>query len=178
MRILGLCALVCGPLAFASGCVADVVGSSRTAPEQEEDGAGSNDSQSSITPTRYLEEIAKIQCEQAYSCRDTYPFDDASFQRIWNTSVAACTTSVLASWNTGSIETEIAKGQIEFDGTAAVACLSGVAFGSCTEHWQRGIQWAEACYHVLVGSVPAGGSCESSYACLSFQCDLAARRCL
>jgi hypothetical protein len=163
---------------MAGGCVADVAGSSLIAPEEEQDGARSNDGQSSITPTRYLEEIAKIQCEQAYGCRETYPFDDTSFERIWSTSVTACTTTLLDGWNTSSIEIEIAKGQIEFDGTAAVACLGGVAFGSCSEHWQRGIQWAEACYHVLVGNVPAGGTCESSYACLSYQCDLATRRCL
>jgi hypothetical protein len=135
-------------------------------------------SQSSVTPTMYLERIAAVHCEQAFMCRDSYPGETAAFETTWSTSVPLCAVHLVAKWDANTIETEVAKGRIKFDGTAAVSCLDGVVFGSCAEHWALGIQWAKACYHVLVGTVATGGGCDTSYACVSNRCDLDARRCL
>lgn len=134
--------------------------------------------QSTISPSGYLTSIAQIHCEQAFSCRATYPFDALSFETAWGTSVTECIADLVAGWDANAIEAEIAKGRAEFDGTAAVACLGGVAFAACTEHWDGGIQWADACYHVIVGNVPAGGTCDIDYACISSACDVLEHRCL
>lgn len=144
----------------------------------DETGSGSGDSQSSISPTGYLERIAHIHCQQAFGCRSNYPDGEMVFESTWGTTVPACTAQLLGAWDPAAIETEIAKGRIMFDGTAAIACLGAVAFGTCDEHWERGIQWAEPCYHVLVGTVVTGETCISDYACASRTCDLAERRCL
>jgi hypothetical protein len=147
-----------------------------------DDGAGAGPEerggQSAVSPIGYLTQIAEIYCEQAFGCRETYPGEAATFEATYSAALATCASHLVGIWNPEAIEREIAKGRVEFDGTAAVACLGGVAFGSCAEHWQTGIQWGQACFSVLVGNVPAGGSCESSYACVSGSCDLGTHLCL
>lgn len=134
--------------------------------------------QTAVNATGYLTQIATIHCQQAFNCRATYPNDAATFDATWTTSVASCVAMLQDAWAVGTIETEIAKGRIDFDGTAAVDCLAGVAFGACDTHWTDGIQWAESCYSVMVGNVPTGGSCDSLYACQSYECDETTRTCL
>jgi hypothetical protein len=143
--------------------------------EGEDDGP---DMQTAVDATGYLTRIATIHCQQAFNCRATYPNDSATFDATWTTGLASCVSMLQQAWGVGTIETEIAKGRIDFDGTAAVDCLSGVAFGACDTHWTTGIQWAESCYSVMVGNVPSGGSCESLYACQSYECDATTRTCL
>jgi len=173
MRTLGLLLLVVG-------CTADVTITTPRPeiPVGEGDGSGGSGEQTSITPTSYLEQIAKIQCDQAYHCRDSFPADAGYvFEDVWSTSPEACVQSLLAQWQPMQIETEIAKDRIRFDGAAALACLSGVTFAACTDYWSRGIEWAEPCYHVVIGMVPNGGTCEIDYDCKSYYCDTIDHRC-
>lgn len=174
-------------LLVLSGCVADVagghVGPPMPAPAgerqgQEEPQDEESSSQNTVTASGYLEQIAMIQCAEAFTCRSTYPGEAAGFEAVWKASVPACVANLIVAWNANAIETEIAKGRINFDGTAAVSCLSGVAFGTCDAHWTEGIQWAQACYSVMVGRVPVGEGCESVYACTSYNCDTVEHRCI
>jgi hypothetical protein len=177
-----------GILMLVGGCVADVGDpappSNPIPPGGGQQGQGSDEdngesgSQSEVSATDYLTEIAMIQCEQAFSCRATYPNDAAAFEASWKTSVAACVANLQIAWGSNQIETEIAKGRIDFDGTAAVSCLGGVAFGSCDTHWTSGIQWAPSCYSVMNGNVQVGGNCDSLYSCTSYNCDLVEQRCI
>ncbi len=168
MRLLGIVLLV--------GCTADVPG---TQGRHEDPGTGSGDTggggggeQTSITLSQYFDKIAAVYCEQAWGCRDTFPPDAGyTFESAWGTSIESCEQALVASWNPAQVETEIAKGRITYDGTAAVSCLQGVTFAACPEYWQRGIEWAESCYHVVVGLVPLGGTCENDYSCETFYCD-------
>lgn len=138
---------------------------------------GNGDGQPSMTPTEYFEQNAKLRCTQAYVCRDTYPGDAAAFEATWGTSVAECTMNLALSWNPMGFEIDVAKGRIEFDHTAAVACITSAVFPSCDEHWEIGIQWAEPCSRVMVGIVASGGSCETDYACTSAKCDAVTHTC-
>jgi hypothetical protein len=132
-----------------------------------------------VTPTGYLESIAQIYCDQSFQCRTSFPTDlGYTFEAQWGTSISECTAGLLDAWAPVSIETEIAKGRVVFDGAAAVDCLNGVTFAACPEYWNRGIEWAESCYHVMVGRVPSGGACELDYACVSGGCDAVAHTCL
>ena len=141
-------------------------------------GSGDPNNQSTVTATGYLTQIAMHHCQQAFDCRATYPNDAATFEATWTTSVSDCVAMLLDAWGGNTIEEEIAKGRIDYDGGAAVDCLAGIAFSACDMHWTNGIQWAESCYSVMVGNVETGGSCESLYACQSYSCDSATRRCL
>ncbi len=178
-RLVGIVMLV-------GACVADVgdptppsnpipPGQGAGSGEEEDEQSGS---QTEITATAYLTEIAMIQCEQAFSCRATYPNDAATFDASYKTSIQACVANLQEAWGSNRIEMEIAKGRIVFDGTAAVSCLGGVAFGSCDTHWTSGIQWAPSCYSVMNGNVQVGGNCESLYSCASYNCDVAEQRCI
>jgi len=176
LRLVGIVVLV-------AGCVPDVGNDpvpppNPIPPGAEGEGSGDPSSQTQVTATGYLTQIAMIQCEQAFSCRATYPSDGVTFQDTWSTSVAACVAMLQAAWGTNLIESEIAKGRIEFDGTAAIDCLAGVAFGSCDTQWTSGIQWADSCYDVMNGNVTVGGSCDSVYACSSYNCDAVQHQCI
>lgn len=171
-------------LVLATACVADV-GNDPVPPNNPTppgsgsgSGSGAGGSQTELTATAYLTAIAMIYCDQAFTCRATYPYDAATFQASWTDAVDTCVASLQAAWGGSQIELEIAKGRIDFDGTAALDCLAGVAFGSCDKQWTDGIQWADSCYHVMNGNVQPGGSCDSVYACASGTCDVAQHVCM
>jgi hypothetical protein len=161
------------------GCTAEVPGiEGREGKEDMGSGSGSGSGeQTTMTLSKYFDEIAQIHCEQAFSCRTSYPTDRGAFEDTWGASVTDCEADLIAAWNPAQVETEIAKGRITYDGTAAVSCLEGVAFSACPDYWNRGIEWAESCYHVVVGTVQVGGACENNYSCTTYNCDPLALTC-
>lgn len=163
-----------------TACVADVSGVQQGAQDGEEPGSSETTSdETAITPTGYLQKIAGIYCEESFTCRASFPPDRGyTFEAQWGNTDPECRQRLLDGWNPAEIETEIAKGRVTFDGGAARACLDGVAFGSCPDYWARGIEWAEPCYKVLVGSVPKGGQCDIDYSCASFACDKTLHQCM
>jgi hypothetical protein len=171
--------LLLGIPLLATACVADVSGTHPSQQNGSGSGSSMTDEESTATPVGYLKRIASIHCTQAFMCRDSFPPDlGYTFEEEWSNTEPACEADLLAAWNTNLIEDEIAKGRAAYDGAAAASCLDGVTFGACPDYWSRGIEWAEACYHVIVGNVPTGGSCESEYSCVSYTCDAATRTCM
>jgi hypothetical protein len=171
-RVLSIVVLV--------GCTADVDGiQGRDKPDEGSGGSTDKPGSTSITLSKYFDEIAAIHCGQAFMCRASFPADERGyvFEDQWRDTVAACEQMLIEAWNPAQVETEIAKGRITYDGAAAATCLQGVAFAACPEYWNRGIEWAESCYHVVVGMVEAGGACENDYSCTSFTCDPATKLC-
>ena len=164
------------------GCTADVAGiEGRGKPGGAgSGGGGGSGSTTSMTLSKYFDEIAAVHCEQAFMCRASFPAADRgyAFEDEWTNTVTECEQNLIAAWNPAQVETEIAKGRITYDGTAAVSCLEGVTFAACPDYWTRGIEWAESCYSVVVGMVTAGGACENDYSCTSFSCDPAMHVCL
>jgi hypothetical protein len=176
MRVLGVLLLVC-----LVACVAEVNGTHQESKEDDgpaEDTGGAGNT-TSTTPTGYLRQIAGIYCTESFTCRAEFPPDRGyTFEAQWGESETECVERLLTGWNPAAVETEIAKGRARYDGTAGVACLNGVSFGTCADYWTNGIHWAEACYHVIIGLVPAGGACENLYACASQSCDATTHTCL
>lgn len=171
MRLVGVVMLV--------GCTAQVAGvEGPSADPKSDSGETSSGGTTTMTLSRYFDEIAEIHCMQAFSCRASFPPERGyPFEDEWGTSVRECVGLLIAAWNPAQVETEIAKGRITYDGAAAVSCLSGVAFAACPVYWQVGIDWAESCYHVVVGLVRAGGECENDYSCTSFVCNTTRHLC-
>lgn len=173
MRALGILVLV-------AGCTADVAGieGESRSPEQGSGGQGSGNT-TSITLSQYFDRIAQVYCDQAFQCMSTFPPDlGYTFDAQWGTSIPECTAKLVTGWDPALVETEIAKGRIEYNGQAAVSCLEGVTFAACDTYWTRGIDWAESCYHVVVGTVPLGGVCDSFYSCESYSCDATTHTCI
>jgi len=177
MRSLGICLLVC-----LTACVAEVSGTHQESEQNETPtgtGSGGGAETTTTTPTGYLRQIAGIYCTESFSCQGEWPADRTyTFASQWGASEDACVDTLLTGWNPAAIETEIAKGRAMYDGSAGVACLNGVTFGTCSDYWTAGIHWAEACYHVIIGLVPAGGACDNLYACASQSCDATTHTCL
>ncbi|HUS32112.1 MAG TPA: hypothetical protein VMZ53_26615 [Kofleriaceae bacterium] len=176
MRVLGVL-LVC----LTTACVADVNGTHQESKEEETatTGGGAESGNTTTTPTGYLSQIADIYCSESFTCRADFPPDRGyTFEAQWGASENECVNRLLTGWNPAAIENEIAKGRAMYDGAAGIACLNGVTFGSCSDYWTSGIQWAEACYHVIIGLVPAGGACENMYACASQSCNATTHTCL
>ena len=172
LRLLGIAAL-------GFGCTADVDGiaGQQDDPERETGSNTGEAGKTELTLSDYFGEIAQIHCDQAFQCRDSYPTDRGEFSATWGTSNAQCSAGLVAAWMPASLETEIAKGRVKFDGNAATACLNGVTFAACPDYWNRGIEWADACYKVVVGLVEPGGACELNYSCTTYNCDPATRSC-
>jgi hypothetical protein len=176
MRVLGLLMLAC-----LVACVAEVSGTQHQESQEENPtpGGSGNADDTTTTPTGYLRQIAGIYCTESFTCRGDFPPDRGyTFEAQWGTSEDECVDRLLTGWNPAAIETEIAKGRAKYDGSAGIACLNGVTFGTCADYWTTGIHWAEACYHVISGVVPAGGACENMYACVSQSCDATTHTCL
>ena len=160
-----------------TACTAEVPGMEGRQGDPEMGPGSGNSGETSMTLSKYFDEIAAIHCQQAFSCRDSYPTDRGTFETTWTASVGECEAMLIGAWNPKQVETEIAKGRITYDANAAVSCLQGVAFAACPDYWNRGIEWAESCYHVVVGMVQVGGECENDYSCTSFLCDATLHTC-
>jgi hypothetical protein len=168
-----------GTLLVMTACVADVGGVHQESQDGEDGNGKGSASDPTTTPTGYLEKIAGIYCEESFTCRASFPPDRGyTFEAQWGNTDAECRQKLITAWNPPEIEREIAKGRVTYDSGAARSCLDGVTFGSCPDYWSRGIEWAEACYHVLVGSVPSGGQCDIDYSCASFACDKTLHQCM
>lgn len=161
------------------GCTADVAGieGREDKPDTGSGGGSGGGEPTTMTLSQYFDKIAAVHCEQAFSCRDSYPVDRGAFEDTWTSTVPECEAMLIGAWNPAQVETEIAKGRITYDGAAAVDCLQGVTFAACPDYWNRGIEWAESCYHVVVGQVQVGGACENDYSCTTFYCDPIAKTC-
>jgi hypothetical protein len=140
-------------------------------------GSGGGGEQTSMTLSKYFDEIAGVHCQQAFSCMASFPPDRGAFADTWGATEPVCESNLITAWNPKQVETEIAKGRIMYDGEAAVSCLSGVAFAACPDYWNRGIEWAESCYHVIVPLVQIGGACDNNYSCTTYVCDSVAHTC-
>ena len=158
-------------LALFAACTADVAGiEGDDGNPQMGSGSGSS-AGGPMTLSTYFDKIAAVHCEQAFSCRDAFPPEQGVFADVWGNSVRECEANLITGWNPAQVETEIAKGRILYDGNAASTCLEGVTFAACPDYWQRGIEWAESCYHVIVPMVQTGGACENAYSCTTYSCD-------
>lgn len=161
-------------LVVVAGCTAEVAGiEGRDKPSAGPETPGDDVGQTSITVAEYFNRIASVHCNQAFMCRSSFPEAQRGypFEAEWGNSVPECIRDLIDYWDLEQIETEIAKGRIVYDGTAAVTCLDGVTFAECPLYWQRGIEWAESCYYVIVGQVQPGESCLNDYSCTTFYCE-------
>jgi hypothetical protein len=172
MRALGILLLVVG-------CMADVDGSEGRTDKPEQGSGMESGGGTAITISQYTDWLARIYCDQSFQCMSSFPPDlGYTFESQWGATLPECTSRLVMGWNPPLIETEIAKGRIMYDGEAAVSCLEGVTTVACDQYWTRGIDWAESCYHVMVGTVPVGGLCETSYSCTSSNCDVMMHMCI
>jgi hypothetical protein len=140
------------------------------------DGGGGGTTQ--MTATKFLEGIGTKYCDQAFSCRTSFPTDwGVTFQQVFGNSAQECIADVLT--EAPQIETKINAGKILFDAQAATQCLAGITVGTCQQFWNEGPDFPAVCDQALVGTVANGGTCDIDWECQSLQsyCDDATSKC-
>src|SRR5262249_16310816 len=50
-----------------------------------------------------------------------------------------------------TVQSEVSKGKITYDATAAEACLTGIVYGSCQSFWANGPTFPDSGNQALVG---------------------------
>jgi hypothetical protein len=117
------------------------------------------------------ETFARIDCEKAHECRDSYWDSPAAFEGQYGTSVDACTREALdAAFNAlvGAYEEAVASGQLVYSADNAQSCADAKRAQSCADYW--GGAPISVCYTVFTGHVASGGACQSHAECMSGMC--------
>ena len=120
-----------------------------------------------MTATQVIEKISNTECDQAFACKSTFPTGQgATFDQVFGASTQACYTQNADYWNAPAVEAAITAGQIDFDETAATACMAGaVTQPACTAFWMQGPGVPAECWDAFTGKVAANGACETDFAC-------------
>ncbi len=141
-------------------------------------GGGGNVDTSGVA--NFLHEIGKKYCDQAFTCKASFPTDaGVTFDQAFGTSAMQCYTDSDAANDTPTIVAQINGGTITWNQADATACLAGLTFPACAQFWQQGGNEPAACGTALVGHVADGGACVSSYECTNLMsyCDATSKKC-
>jgi hypothetical protein len=142
-------------------------------------GGGSGSGGSSMTASRFLEEINKKFCDEAFTCRSSFPMEKGTFDEAFGSSQTACYAQANEDFSGAQIDAQVAAGKITFNAAAATTCLAGIMYGTCEQFWQEGPQEPGECDTVLVGTVANGGACVTSFDCANATsyCDETTNQC-
>lgn len=143
-----------------------------------EDPSTSADLSGEPTATSYLSQLAKLDCDQAFKCKTSYPTNaDVTFEQAWGRNPQECYALYLADLMPALVEADIVRGTIQFDPSAAAKCLAGTKLGTCSEYWKNGPDYANACDEAFKGQLSDGKTCAIDIECDSAFCDLSANVC-
>lgn len=123
----------------------------------------------SMTATQYLTQMEMKFCDEAFTCKASFPTTQGvTFDQEFGTSASQCYSDGAAQDMPAQVEAEITAGKIHYDAAAAQACVTGLMFGACTDFWNgTGGTFPAECSTALVGTVADGGACVVDYDCSS-----------
>lgn len=134
----------------------------------------------SITATNFLAQMAQKFCDEAFTCKASFPTDaGVTFDDAFGASVQACVADSATYDMPAQVEAQITAGKIKYNGADAAACVAGITFPACTEFWANGPMFPAACATAMVGTVADGGACVVAYECSSptSYCDETTKKC-
>lgn len=118
------------------------------------------------TAAQVVERISKTECDQAHTCKASFPTEFGAFADVFGNTPAECYPLNAEYWDADAVEAGIAAGKITFDQAAADACMAGtIAAPVCTTFWNEGPGIPEACWDAFAGTVAAGGACAIDFEC-------------
>lgn len=92
-----------------------------------------------MTATQYLAAMDMKMCDEAFSCQSSFPTTQgATFAQEWGSSAQQCYSDSATYEMPAQVESEISAGKIKYDASAAAQCISGIAFGACSDFWTNG----------------------------------------
>lgn len=133
-------------------------------------GSGSNPGGGSLSATDYLTQMDQKYCDEAFTCKASFPaMTGETFADDFGDTAQDCYADAAAYEMASVVESEILAGKIHYDAAAAAACLSGVAFGACSDFWSSGGTYPAACDTAMVGTAADGAACVVDYDCSNVQ---------
>jgi hypothetical protein len=181
---MGIARLVISLLCLSIiGCVGQITDVDPSDPEMpsQGSGSGSNTTPAPLTVMEYLTQLGNKECTAAFTCRATYPADaPMSFETLYGTSQSACGTTIVASYEPASIETEVVAGNVYFNAAEAKTCLAGLTAGDCATFWSNGGISLSSCRDVFKGTASDGDTCVIDLDCVNWDsiCDAATSTCV
>jgi hypothetical protein len=133
----------------------------------------------SMTAAEYLTALGKKDCDDAFTCKASFPTDaGVTFDEAFGATAMACYTDAAQYYNATAVQAAITAGKIAFDGTAAKACVDGFTAPTCSTYWTQGPDFATACDTAMVGKVATGATCAIDFECAGDNwCDDATKKC-
>ena len=120
----------------------------------------------SMTLADYFTGLGHAECDDAFTCKATFPTANGTFADAFGASSSACYGDAASYYDTAAVQAEISAGKITFDGSAAASCIAGMsAAPDCATYWTDGADYPAACDTALVGSVADGGACTIDFDC-------------
>jgi hypothetical protein len=152
-----------GPDVTGSGSDTTGGGSGSDTGSDTGSGTGSNTAPA-LTASQYLEGASKKECDEAFSCKDTYPLDGlTTFEQEYGATAQDCYTLQLNKYAPTIVEAEIAANKLSFNPVLAASCLSTPP-ADCATYWTMG---PSACRDVFHGSVADGEACVIDLECVN-----------
>jgi hypothetical protein len=143
-------------------------------------GSGSGTGSTSITATQFLATFAQKFCDEAFTCKASFPTDaGVTFADAFGASASACVSDSAAYDMPAIVEQQITAGKIKFNGTDAATCVNGLTFPACATFWTDGPNTPTACNTAMVGTVADGTACLVDYECsgANSYCDPTGKKC-
>jgi hypothetical protein len=143
-------------------------------------GGGGGGGGASITATNFLAQMAQKFCDQAFTCKATFPTDaGVTFADAFGASAQECVSDAAAADMPAQVEAAITAGRIKYNGVDAAACVSGITFPACAQFWDAGPTYPAQCANALVGTIADGGACVVGWECSSEAswCDATTKKC-
>ena len=164
-----------------TGCVGEVSDLDPSDQDSSSQGSGSGEPPPpAMTVTEYLNQLGSKQCTAAFACQATYPTTEpVTFESLYGTSPTTCSPTIVASYDPATIESEVAAGNIYFNGGAAKSCLAALTAGDCSTFWTNGGISLSSCRDVFHGTVSDGEACVHDLDCVNWDsvCDPANSTC-
>ena len=116
-----------------------------------------------------IEKMVKVDCDQAFACKASFPTNaGVTFEEAFGATASACYADGAEYYDAPAIQAAITAGKIDFDASAASACISGLsslAAPTCSTYWNEGPAYPNACGGVFTGKVADGAACTTDFEC-------------
>jgi hypothetical protein len=119
----------------------------------------------SLTADAYLEQLVTRDCQKAFTCKAEYPPAEGTFDDDWGATEAECLATDVDYLERADVVAAIMAGTIDFDATAAAACLADAAYPATCAAFFTDYDWPDSCYDALEGKVADGGVCSTGWQC-------------
>jgi hypothetical protein len=131
-----------------------------------DDTGGDDEPMDGTGPAGFITAFAASECMQAHACKADWPTDAGiTFAEIYGATLTECDSLALDYYQPDAVRDAVQNGTIDYDRTAADACLMDLDWGTCEQFFYGESPLPAECGQALVGTVDDGGSCDLDLEC-------------